>query len=338
MSEEPKTPPPEKNLSATPLQIMDSPSLEKLAMSVDELKAQKQLIQQIKEKNMKPEVHYGVQPGRDRLQLRQPGAEIINLVFRLCPKLEIERAIEERDFIAYTIRCSLIHVPTGKMIATGIGSCNSRESRYRFKYKSTGIPVPRGYWDRKDPKLLMHEGKKYHAKKIDDKWVLAEKIENDNPWDEQHSILGIAGKRATVAATRAGTAASDIFDQAEDENGTSNGHQPSQDQKKTTPREQGPPPEFDEASSCILRVKGKRGAQLADPFTGEYASYGVILKGLGFEWNPEEFVWEHKGLTHDKAMEIGNKVNALTTPDGITVKESDLITITMVNKAPVAAG
>jgi hypothetical protein len=50
-------------------------------------------------------------------------------------------------------------------------------------------------------------------RKQDGNWVWMERIENDNPWDFQNTILKMAAKRAKVAATLNATAASDIFTQ-----------------------------------------------------------------------------------------------------------------------------
>jgi hypothetical protein len=187
-------------------QIMN---LEDYAMSVDGLVKQVQLIQQVMDKVMREDEHYGTIPGTKKL------------TFRLDPRYEIIREVRDKDFIAYTIQCSLIHILSGQQIASGLGACNSRETKYRYRYleESTGQPLPKEYWkarekgDNKEMKRLVGEGNR--AAKIDGVWMIAKstRVENDNPWDLDNTLIKLSCKRALVAATLNATAASDIFTQ-----------------------------------------------------------------------------------------------------------------------------
>ncbi len=223
-------------------------NMEDYAMSVEGLVKQVQLIQQVMDKVMREGEHYGTIPGteqtctkcsgtgkingeecdackgkgkRKRPTLLKPGAEKLCLTFRLDPHYEIIREIREKDWIAYTVKCSLFHILSGKQIASGVGSCNTRETKHRYRYseESTGQALPKEYWkarekgDNKEMKRIVGEGNR--AAKIDGVWVIAksQKIENDNPWDLDNTIIKMACKRALVAATLNATAASDIFTQ-----------------------------------------------------------------------------------------------------------------------------
>jgi len=197
-------------------------NIEDYAMSVDGLIKQVALIQTVMEKVMKSDEHYGIIPGTKKPTLLKPGAEKLCLTFRLNPDYEIIREVRERDFIAYTVKCDLSHIPTEQAIASGIGSCNSRETKYRYRFidESTGDKVPSNYWDAKkagDSKEMKRilGGEGFRAAKIDGQWVIArsERIENDNPWDLDNTLIKMACKRALVAATLNATAASDIFTQ-----------------------------------------------------------------------------------------------------------------------------
>lgn len=201
-------------------------NMEDQAMSIESILGQIKLIQDIMEKVMKKDEHYGVIPGTKKPTLLKPGAEKLILTFRLDPDYEIIREVRDKDFIAYTVKCCLTHIPTGKMIASGIGSCNSRETKYRFRYieESTGVPVPEKYWaakkknNSKEMKRLLqipnYKGE-LRAAKIDGQWMIAkaEKIENDNPWDLDNTLIKMACKRGLIASTLNATAASDIFTQ-----------------------------------------------------------------------------------------------------------------------------
>lgn len=186
-------------------------ALEEQAMPLESLAAQVRLIQAVMSTLMKEGEHYGKIPGTEKPTLLKPGAEKLCLLFRLGPSYEIIREVRDRDFIAYTIECKLFHIPSSTLIASGIGSCNSRESKYRFRSQNTGKEVPKAYWDKKDPSLL--GGPQFSPRKKDGKWVIYEQIENDNPWDLDNTIIKMACKRALVAAVLNATAASDIFTQ-----------------------------------------------------------------------------------------------------------------------------
>ncbi len=202
--------------------IQNNLQLEKFAMRSEDLTGQVALIQKVMDDVMRKDEHYGKVPGTNKPTLLQPGAEKLILTFRLDPQFKILNSIEEKDFIAYILECTLYHIPTGNRVASGVGACNSRESKYRFRYEeeSTGKSIPKAYWDAKKvnnnkemKRLLGGDG--FRASKIDGVWVIAKakKVEHDNPWDFQNTILKMAAKRAKVAATINATAASDIFTQ-----------------------------------------------------------------------------------------------------------------------------
>lgn len=198
-------------------------NFEDYAMGVESVVRQVALIQNVMEKIMKEGEHYGKIPGTNKPSLLKPGAEKLCLTFRLDPDYEIIREVRDKDFIAYTVKCTLNHIPTGQRIASGIGSCNSREAKYRYRSidEMTDTPVPSAYWNAKNAgnsqemKRLLGEGNRAKKNEQTGKWVIAksEKVENDNPWDLDNTLVKMACKRALVAAVLNGTAASDIFTQ-----------------------------------------------------------------------------------------------------------------------------
>jgi hypothetical protein len=185
--------------------------VEKMAMSVEDIMSQIALIQHIMKRAMKENEHYGTIPGTSKPTLLKPGAEKLCLTFRFDPNYEIIREVREKMFIAYTVKCTLVHIPSGNKIASGIGSCNSRETKYRYRSENTGKTVPKEYWENRDSEII--GGIQYKPRKKDGKWYIFEQIENDNPWDLDNTLIKMACKRALVAATLNATAASDIFTQ-----------------------------------------------------------------------------------------------------------------------------
>ncbi len=186
-------------------------NIEDYAMSTEAMLGQIRLIQDVMSKVMKNDEHYGVIPGTLKPSLLKPGAEKLCLLFRFDPDYEIIREVREDAFIAYTVKCALQHIPTGQFIATGIGSCNSRETKYRYRSEVTDITVPKEYWKDRNPELI--GGTQFTTRKKDGVWYVAQQVENDNPWDLDNTFIKMACKRALVAATLNATAASDIFTQ-----------------------------------------------------------------------------------------------------------------------------
>lgn len=191
-------------------------NIEEYAMGLEALVAQVALIQQVQEAVMHEDEHYGVIPGTHKPTLFKPGAEKLCMVFRLAPDFEIIREIHEPAMIGYVIKCTLVHIPSGEIIASGIGSCNSREAKYRWR-TVTADEVPGEYWAARtagdQERMRQILGADGSVKKKDGKWYISRKVENDNPWDYDNTLLKMAEKRALVAAVLVATAASDIFTQ-----------------------------------------------------------------------------------------------------------------------------
>ena len=188
-----------------------------------EVMAQVNAIQQLMRDGMTDGEHFGVIPGTNSKKvLLKPGAEKLCLMFRLAPKFEITEKDMGNGHMNINVVCSLQHINTGKFWGSGVGSCSTMESKYRYRTgqgASTGIVVPKGYWDlkRTDPKKAQEIiGVGYGTKKEDGVWYICEKIEKqENPdiADVYNTVLKIAKKRALVDATLTATAASDIFTQ-----------------------------------------------------------------------------------------------------------------------------
>lgn len=91
-------------------------------------------------------VDYGIVPGTIKPTLLKPGAERLCAALGLDPRFELQNCIENFDAAApmfhYRYMCRLIHIESGAELATGIGSCNSMEDKYRWRWMDR---VPAGY-------------------------------------------------------------------------------------------------------------------------------------------------------------------------------------------------
>ena len=102
---------------------------------------------------MKENEHYGSPiKGQAKPSLLKPGAEKLGLTFRLAPKFNVQIVDLGNEHREYEITCSLYHIPTGRFVGEGVGNCNTKEGKYRYKSEviPTGLPVPGAYWKSKD--------------------------------------------------------------------------------------------------------------------------------------------------------------------------------------------
>lgn len=180
-------------------------------MTVDEMTAQVRLIQSVMKDVMHDKEHYGTIPGcGDKPTLLKPGAEKLMFTFRFAPRIEVTEKDMGRGHREYSIKVS-IYSKSGDFLGDGVGSASTMESKWKYRTQNTGKEVPKEYWENRDSALL--GGSQYSTRKINNKWMILEKIEHDNPADYYNTCLKMGKKRAMVDAVLTCTAASDIFTQ-----------------------------------------------------------------------------------------------------------------------------
>lgn len=207
------------------------PGADMFSLDVQRVVGQTIAIRQVIKTLMREGEHYGVVPGTEKYDERtgediskrtlyQPGADLLCLLFRLRPKFD-DTLIENEGFIYVKVRCSLVHIPTGEVWSEGMGSANSRESRYLNQATQKICPQCRkptifrskkegeGWfcWRKKDGcGATFRDGDKSIEGQIG-------QVATDKIWGLHNTILKIACKRSKVAAVLTATAASDIFTQ-----------------------------------------------------------------------------------------------------------------------------
>lgn len=189
---------------------------------------------------MREGVHYGVVPGTEklgpdgkpkldkdgrpeqRMTLYQPGSDKLCLLFRLRPEYDIT-ATKRRDYIGYQVRCRLFHIHTGLLWGEGMGSANSRESKYLNQ--STAKLCPKCGKAGTIMKSRPERGDGWYC--WAQKGGCGEQFPKNDPgiqeggttvvgdkvYNLDNTILKIACKRAKAAAVLTATAASDLFTQ-----------------------------------------------------------------------------------------------------------------------------
>lgn len=193
-------------------------------------------------------------PGEEKKILMKPGAERLCSAFKLYPVFSVVSQVEdwEKGVFFYRYECALIHRETGECYGRGIGSCNSQENKYGWRWMS----VPPSHLDKstlmtrsgmvREPKFAIDKaetGGKYGkpaeywqmfrdaiasgaARKVPDQktkagqpmevWEVGGveyRIPNPDIFDLVNTIDKMGQKRALIAATLIAVNASEFYTQ-----------------------------------------------------------------------------------------------------------------------------
>lgn len=172
-------------------------------------------------------VDYGIIPGCAKPTLLQPGAQKLINLFQLDPELEpMPDSVLEREFILHSYKCTLYSIASGKRIASGAGSCNSREDKYGMRTSKRVCPecgkatIIKGKAEYGGGWLCWQKqgksdgcGKKFRTGDPAIESQPEGKTPNENIWEQENTIRKMAMKRALISAVLNATGASDIFTQ-----------------------------------------------------------------------------------------------------------------------------
>lgn len=197
-------------------------------LTVRELKAQYEKVQELIREVMEEDVDYGVLPGTKSRGLLQPGAEKLGMLFRLRPEFDppvIERHPADPGSRGghYTIRiqCSMVGIRTGEVWATYWGACSTKEVKYAYRQAKRKCPACGieaiikgrveygGGW-------LCHKkqagcGAKYGELDEAITGQTVGRVDNEELGDLENTILKMAEKRAHQSCARAALAVSHLF-------------------------------------------------------------------------------------------------------------------------------
>ena len=190
--------------------------------SVEDVLGQLDKIQQLMKTALVKDQHYGVIPGTGKKPtLLLPGAQMLGFMFRLAPSFVIETVNLDGGHREHTVTCTLSHGLDG-LVAEGVGSCSSMESKYRWRKSERGCPVcgadtiKRSQYGDKGWYCYDKLGGCGAKFAPDDDSIVRQEVgrkENPDIADTYNTILKMAKKRAFVDATLTATAASNIFTQ-----------------------------------------------------------------------------------------------------------------------------
>lgn len=196
-------------------------------LSVETIKKQIQVIQEVMQGAMVKDTHYGTIPGTDKPTLLKAGAEKLCLTFRLSPTYTVTKTDLGGGHREYEVRCTLTHIPSQSVFGEGVGVCSTMESKYRWRKGERVCPecgksaIIKGKAEYGGGWLCFAKKGGCGAKFDDKDPVITSqevgRVENQDIADVFNTVLKIAKKRAHVDAVLTATAASDIFAQDLDE-------------------------------------------------------------------------------------------------------------------------
>ena len=191
-----------------------SVAVQQHAGQIADVISMKATVQDVLKSQMQEDVHYGKIPGTgDKPTLLKAGAEMLRMVFNLrttCIKDDVAVSDEGNGHKTYEI-CMHISNKDGECIATGLGTCSTLESKYKYRSQLTDRKVPSEYWESRDKALL--GGPQYSPKKVKGAWLISERVEHDNPADYYNTVKKMAKKRAMADGILTATCSSDLFTQ-----------------------------------------------------------------------------------------------------------------------------
>lgn len=166
---------------------------------------------------------YGIVPGTGgKKTLLKPGAEKLATFFHLTPRFEADDKIIDfsQGLFYFQYRCTL-YTREGMEVGQGIGSCNSYESKYRWRKAGRVCPecgvenIRRskrdGGWYCWDKTGGCGANFDEHDTRITEQET--GRVPNPDPADQLNTIDKMAQKRAFVAAVLIATNASEFFTQ-----------------------------------------------------------------------------------------------------------------------------
>jgi len=177
---------------------------------------------------------YGIIPGtaKNKPVLLKPGAEKLCEIYGYAPHFEVMHRLEDwdRPFFAYEVKCDLISKRTGRTVGSGLGSCNSMESKYRWRAGTRHCPqcnaeaIIKGKEEYGGGWVCFRKKGGCGAKFADDYAGIIEqsmeKVPNEDVCDLVNTFLKMATKRAHIAATLGATRSSALFTQDVEDLGT----------------------------------------------------------------------------------------------------------------------
>lgn len=199
------------------------------AMSIELAVERYNTITEFVSRVLRRDVDYGVIPGTEKFTLLKPGAEKLTTFFGLSTRFEIIERIEDwtgaehegEPFFYYLYRCQLFRGDL--LVAEADASCNSRETKYRYREAQRICPscqqaaIIKGREEYGGGYICFRKkggcGAKYSTGDASIEGQTVGRIFNPDIADQVNTIQKMSQKRALVAATLLAVNASEFFTQ-----------------------------------------------------------------------------------------------------------------------------
>lgn len=210
------------------------------AVSQSELVANLSALQALVKTQFVDGEHCGTIPGSDKKSLFKPGAELLLEFYQLYPVLRFIDKVEDWDRVPelfdYTIETTLMRRSDDSIVAVGVGSCNSYESKYKYRNSTGGRKCPecnkegsikRSGFPNKSGPYKDEKGWYCHDKaggcgsqfaNSKDPAIINQKVESVREFNPdiascKNTVLKMAKKRSLVDACLGATRSSNLFTQ-----------------------------------------------------------------------------------------------------------------------------
>ena len=252
------------------------------AMSIESAVERYNAVTEFVSRVLRSDVDYGVIPGTEKRTLLKPGAEKLTTFFGLSTRFELLERIEDwtgedhggEPFFYYLYRCRLMRGDAA--IAEGDASCNSRETKYRWRESQRACPVcgqPAIIKGREEYgggwvcfKKKGGCGAKYTDGDAAIESQQTSRVFNPDICDQVNTIQKMAQKRALVGAVLLAVNASEFFTQDVEDLHFS---------AATVVREAAAAPSPEDEIRAACRALGKTEEQLAGWLRKKYGADGV---------------------------------------------------------------
>jgi hypothetical protein len=253
------------------------------AMSIESAVERYNAVTEFVSRVLRKDVDYGVIPGTEKRTLLKPGAEKLTTFFGLSTRFELLERIEDwtgeahggEPFFYYLYRCRLMRGDVA--IAEGDASCNSRETKYRWRESQRACPacgvaaIIKGREEYGGGWVCFKKKGGCGAKYADGDAVIESqptgRVFNPDIADQVNTIQKMAQKRALVGSVLLAVNASEFFTQdVEDMHFNA---------AAAVARDAAAGPALDDEIRAACRALGKTEEQLAGWLRKKYGADGV---------------------------------------------------------------
>jgi hypothetical protein len=304
--------------------LPDIGSPEAFKARIDREEQMRKILQDYVRRNMKAGHHFYTELGSTKLEkpaLKQEGAHNVASLFKLIFGVPVQ---EEKYFDDGHYQCKTtidVYNAQGERIATGLGICTTKESKYRWRKESRTCPTcgaPAIFKDNQSPTIAWYCwakrdgcGAKFKKDSAEAKQIEEQKIgriENPDLADSYNTVTKMSLKRAKVGAICQVPLVSEIFAPGEDDEDDDDNQPPAKAKAAAaTSNTSAPsaPPLTPQQESFV-----KKAAELANKLV---TTYGVEMEDLSTQFLPEG-VARFEDLTEDQAEPIvGNLVELVNS-------------------------